>query len=161
MGKLQVDLHQRIPQHSFVTASDEYAKHSLLPADQMRKLLLQLGASDHIAVPEATVTLTAADKPKSAWAHFDLGPAPDGGWSICDHSGAEFEAVVHSVLTETGDVTQTLNSLDQLAHILSSRWEAHHKHCLTATCTQVSGNAAPLLASTLKPSHVQACCPPG
>lgn len=145
-------MQQLIPEHAFVTVSDDYAQHSLLPAAQMRKLLLQLGAADCIAVPEHTMTLLPADKGSSAWADADLGDA-EGGWTICDHSGTEFEAVVQSIMSEGG--SHTLDSLSNLVQIMSARWEAHYRHCLTAICTPQTGDTSTLSC------HAACCMPAG
>ncbi len=74
--------------------SGRYSEQEMLPADQMRRLLLQLGAADHIAVPQHTFLLQPSEKAASPWAVANLGGAPQAGWTISDYSGAEFEAVV-------------------------------------------------------------------
>ena len=138
---LQVDLQRLIPEHSFTTVSSIYSEQNMLPPDSMRKLLLQLGAADHIAVPQKTCTLQPSDKAASPWADLDLGDAPQAGWTINDFYSGEFEAVVQSVVQNAEDQAQMLTSLGNVINILSSRWEALYRHCLTSTCTQQSGAA--------------------
>lgn len=139
LAGLQVDLQQLLPEYSFVMISSEYAEQNMLSADHMRKLLLHLGAADHIAVPEQTRTLTPSDQAQSPWADISLGEAPESGWTIRDNSSAEFEAVLQSILSEAETDAQMLSSLRNLVGVVSSRWEAHYSHCLTATCLLQSG----------------------
>lgn len=94
---MQVDLQRLIPEHSFTTVSGIYSEQNMLPLDSMRKLLLQLGAADHIAVPQKTCTLQPSHKAASPWADLDLGDAPQAGWIINDYFSGEFEAIVQSV----------------------------------------------------------------
>ena len=116
--------------------------------DQMRKLLLQLGAADHIAVPQRTCLLQPSEKAASPWADVDLGDASQTGWTIIDYSAAEFEAIVHSITQEAEDQAQMLTSLKNVASIVSSRWEVLYSRCLTATCTHQSGAACHTVASS-------------
>ncbi len=121
--------------------SSRYSEQGMLPADQMRRLLLQLGAADHIAVPQQTFLLQPSEKAASPWSDVNLGDAPQAGWTINDYSGAEFEAVVRSITQEAEDQAQMLTSMKNVASIVSSRWEVLYSRCLTATCTQHSGAA--------------------
>ncbi|DBA78596.1 TPA: hypothetical protein ACH3X1_008526 [Trebouxia sp. C0004] len=137
----KIDLQRMVPEHSFTMISGRYSEQKMLPADQMRKLLLQLGAADHIAVPQRTHLLQPSEKAASPWAGVDLGDAPEAGWTIIDYSGAEFEAVVRSITQEAEDQAQMLTSLKNIASIVSSRWEVLYSRCLTATCMQQSGRS--------------------
>ena len=130
-----------VPEHSFTMISGRYSEQKMLPADQMRKLLLQLGAADHIAVPQRTCLLQPSEKAASPWADINLGDAPETGWTISDYSGAEFDAVVHSITQEAEHQAQMLTSLKNVASVVSSRWEVLYSRFLTATCTQQSGSA--------------------
>lgn len=121
----------------------------MLPTDQMRRLLLQLGAADHIAVSQQTILLQPSERAASPWADVNLGDAPQAGWTISDYSGAEFEAVVRSITQEAEDQAQMLTSLKNVASIVSSRWEVLYSRCLTATCTQQSGAACHTVAPVL------------
>ena len=138
-----------VPEHSFTMISGIYSEQKMLPADQMRKLLLQLGAADHIAVPQRTCLLQPSEKAASPWADVNLGDAPETGWTISDFSGAEFEAVVHSITQEAEHQAQMLTSLKNVVSIVSSRWEVLYSRFLTATCTQQSGSARYIIAPAL------------
>ena len=99
-----------------------------------RKLLLQLGASDFVSVPNCTVTVTNDNKALIPWSHLEM----QLGSSYTDYDGTEFMAIVESVL-QAASPAECSSRLQLLVQLLDRRWEAEYKHCLKATYTTPSG----------------------
>lgn len=129
---LQID--QLLPEHTFNIVSDIYIQDNLMKPKECRKLLLQLGVTDFISVPMRKITVTEANKASTPWPEQDMQP----GSTYTDYAGAEFAAVVHSVLSAAAPAG-CMSTLQLLFQAFDSRWAADYSHCLNATYTTSSG----------------------